>query len=352
MRKAFDLRPLESGDMLSRAFALYSGRFVTYLRWALLAGFLPVGALAVLLYFGLSPYAHLDHHSAREPSLYSPSAYSLYHWLLKVAVLLTTLGPLGAGVTYLGARYYVGGDPTLGDVFRAVRARFGHMAGAVLLHLGVVLGITLVCYGPAVLYAAESKAGAAAIAILLSTPAWIGIMCWYVGRFSLNLPLVMLDDAEAGHAFSRASQLSKGFRWRLVGLTWAVGLVVGLPAVPGLLGVPGLVAQYLLVEARLALVGDLVRLGWDAVLAPLYFLPLVVYYFDQRCRKEGYDLAVMARNFGIEEAQLLHYGMNPRLGYQPQHISAATSAPTLRPEWRRPVRPVSAPAARRVPPAR
>jgi hypothetical protein len=47
-------------------------------------------------------------------------------------------------------------------------------------------------------------------------------------------------------------------------------------------------------------------------------LPLVVFFFDQRSRKEGYDIAVMARNFGIDEVELLRFQHGANLGYIPR----------------------------------
>jgi hypothetical protein len=127
----------------------------------------------------------------------------------------------------------------------------------------------------------------------------------------------MLDDAQAGESFGRSRFLTHGYRMRLFGVITAALLLVGAPGVPGLLTIPAWVGQDLLIDEGYPMVGDLLRILWEGALMPLFFIPQVVFYFDMRSRKEGYDLAVMARNFGIEEGEMMRYRMNPHEGYRP-----------------------------------
>jgi hypothetical protein len=128
----------------------------------------------------------------------------------------------------------------------------------------------------------------------------------------------MLDDADSSSAFARSAALSKGFRWRLYLLMFVAAFLTGVPGLWSLMDLAGLAGRELLQQWELPLLGDLLRLFWQGLFAPMFFLPLVVFFFDQRSRKEGYDIAVMARNFGIDEVELLRFQHGANLGYIPR----------------------------------
>ncbi|MCC7508123.1 MAG: hypothetical protein IT464_01960 [Planctomycetes bacterium] len=317
MRKAFDLRPLDFGDVMGRGFSLYAAAFVAFARWFLLAYTLPMVLLTLALYLMFDPYNWVGHSARREPGVWEINSLAAYYWLLKLASVAFGATVGAAGVYYLGARLYVGGQPSLAEVAKAFYARSTHLLGSSLLHLFAVLGITLVLFGlPISMALGGEGSGAAGMAVVLGF-LWVPLLGWYLGAYALNVPCVMLDDAQALESFGRSTFLTRGFRMRLLGVMACAGLLVGAPGLPGLLTVPAWIGQSLLEDAQWPLLGDLIRVLWDGVLLPLFFTPVVVFYFDMRCRKEGYDLAVMARNFGIEEGEMMRYRMNPDVGYRP-----------------------------------
>ena len=316
MRKAFDLRPLEFNDVLGRSFSLFMANFVGYLRWVIIAWLLPMLAVAVLFYFALEPYDWVSR-GGEAPSAVEPNHYAAYYWLIKVASLSLSFTIGSAGIYYMTARVYVGGNPTLNEIMRAVYERFGHVAGIGFLHTLVAGGFTLFCWlTPFVLW--DTDRSMSVLAGLVLWTAWVPVILWYMGVYGLNCSTVMLDDAQATEAFQRSAFLTKGSRMRLIGVLCATVLLVGAPGFPGILTIPSMLAANLLVEKGYPLLAILVDVAWDAIVLPLFFIPLVVYYFDQRCRKESYDLAVMARNFGIEEGEMQRYRFNPGLGYMPK----------------------------------
>ncbi|MCG3183497.1 MAG: hypothetical protein ICCCNLDF_01600 [Planctomycetes bacterium] len=318
MRKAFDLRPLEFNDVLGRGFSLFMANFVGALRWMLICWALPMLAVAVLFYFALEPYDWAGRIEAEAPGVLEPSRYAVYYWLLKLAGVGFAFSTGASGIYYMTARVYVGGNPTLSEVMRAVYSRFGHVAGTAFLHVVVVAGLTLLCWAPPfVLWDADEK-GMAVLVGFVGWTAWLPLLLWYNSVYGLNTVVVMLDDAQASESYPRSAYLTKRARMRLIGVLFVVTLVVGAPGIPGLLAIPGAVLETLALEQGWPLLGVVVNLAWDAVLLPLFFMPLVVYYFDMRCRKESYDLAVMARNFGIEEGEMQRYRFNPGLGYVPK----------------------------------
>lgn len=342
MRKAFDLKPLGFNDVMGRSFSLYASAFMPFARWFLLAWTLPMLLLMALLYFALDPYSTAG--MIEEESIWQAGGYASYYWLLKLAALVLGFSVGASGLYYIGARHYVGGKPGLGEVARAIAARAGHLVGTSTLNVLILLAMTLVCFGLPVLMIVDGDAFEGFLLMFLLSFLWVPAIGTYLGFWGMSVGCVTLDDASTPEAFSRSAFLSKGFRLRFVGMVAVGMLVVGAPGVPGLMTIPALVLQPLLADRGIAVIGDLVRVAWEGLLLPLFFLPLVPYYFDMRCRKEGYDLAVMARNFGIEEGEMMRYRMNPHAGYMPPGYKPERGRGMRPPTPAPPPQPIVAPA--------
>jgi predicted outer membrane lipoprotein len=118
--------------------------------------------------------------------------------------------------------------------------------------------------------------------------------------FSLITPVVMLEDTSARKCRERSRELTKGFRWQIFALfliyyivyytiAWVFGTL--LTAV-SILILPAFAAQ---------------PYTSQLLLAPLLILPTpipalftVLIYYNQRIRKEGFDLAVLAEALARE----------------------------------------------------
>ena len=318
MRKAFDLRPLDFNDVLGRSFSLYTSNFVAYLRWFAIFWLVPMLAVAVLFYFALDPYDWVGHRHLEKPSIVEPNRYAAYHWLLGICAVAFGFTTGAAGVYFITARAYVGESLGFGELMKAVQKRFAHQAGVGFLHVISVVGWTVFCWATPFLMWDANNEGAAILVGMILWCGWLPTLLWYKGTWGLNTGVTMLDDAEATEAYGRSRFLTKGMRMRLAGVFLVTTFVVGAPGIPGLLTIPGIIASSMLGDEGMPLIGMVVGLAWDAVLLPLFFIPVVVFYFDMRCRKESYDLAVMALNFGIDEAEMARYRFNSDMSYYPK----------------------------------
>ncbi|MBE7490882.1 MAG: hypothetical protein HS108_03825 [Planctomycetes bacterium] len=321
MATAFDLRPLQFGDHLGRSSALFMRHWVSLARWYNLTFFVPMVAVVLGLNLLLDPYAWQEHRMA-EPSVLDPNATAAYWWLTRLCAVALAHWFAAGGVLYIASRLYVGDNPGLAETARAVFQRGGHLTATMLVYLTGLIGMFLLCLGPAWLIGQGTGRNAEVQAWMfvafVSIPGLFFLLVLFLGRYGLAPACVMLDDADSASAFSRSAVLARGFRWRLAMLVLITGLLTGVPGLWSLTGVPGQVGRVLLADAGHPVWGDLLLLAWQGLLGPVVLLPTVVFFFDQRCRKEGYDLAVMARNFGIDDAQLLRFQMDPMLGYIPK----------------------------------
>jgi hypothetical protein len=336
MPKAFDLKPLTFGDILGRSFSLLTTGFLPILRWTLLFWTLPVVLTTLALHFLFDPYG-----GPFEQSRFDGGTYTAYVLLRTVVEMTLGFSLLAAGVSFISARLYVGDRPGLLEVVNAIRARINSVVGTGLLHGLCILAITVILFIPSLLALAEGDGWAAAGAATLSLMVWVPLIGVYLGFFGLNLTCVMLDDSSSIESFGRSRQLSKGFRMRLFALLTVVLLVFGAPGVWGLLMVPGMLVDTMLADTNYRVLGDLALVLWQSLLVPVFFMAPVVYFFDMRSRLEGYDLAVMARNFGIEEGEMEWYRMNPHAGYSPDGHKQQRRPGSGRRRPVKPARPIS-----------
>jgi hypothetical protein len=132
------------------------------------------------------------------------------------------------------------------------------------------------------------------VAILLGVALFFGAFALLVGavylylRYFAVMPALMLEDKGVIESFHRSRDLSEGFKWRILGtlfLTWVIFWVVVILLQVVLGVVPLAPIARLLVNAVAQL-----------FVAPLMAIVLVVLYYDQRIRKDGFDLEVMARD--------------------------------------------------------
>ena len=120
-------------------------------------------------------------------------------------------------------------------------------------------------------------------------------------RYSLAMPVCVVEGLAAGPAIKRSIELSKGARGRIfvMGLlVYAIRTMLGL-----LLGFP-----LILYAARH--VGHPLPIGLMAVteiagflihtfIGPIYSTGLTLFYYDQRVRKEGFDIVWMMQAAGL-----------------------------------------------------
>lgn len=294
MRKAFDLRPLEFGDILSRSFALYVAHFSLFAGLFLLFVFVPSALLQLGEYFFLPvPKPSSSSRTIEDPA---KAFASIFVFLLEIVLALAFAG---SGVYYLVSRVYLGAKTTIREAFSAVGSHFGQLLGSGLIVLVAVGVLVAICVVPAVIGLSDQNrsngAGTFAIAMLLG----MGIaplLLWLTGRYGLVFCAVMLEDMGPEEALPRSAELTRGYTWRLIGLCTVMALCLCLLQTPA-----WILEGFLSGKSReWRLVGDLVGAAWTALILPVMVIPSVIYYFDLRCRKEGFDLAVLAATFGVD----------------------------------------------------
>lgn len=116
---------------------------------------------------------------------------------------------------------------------------------------------------------------------------FIGII-YLLLRYFAVLPAILLENQTVTDAFHRSRDLSFGFKWRILGtlfLSWVIMFVVIA------------LLQAVLVFVKLPpLAGQLVSAGASIFIGPIITITLTVLYYDQRVRKDGFDLEMATRD--------------------------------------------------------
>jgi hypothetical protein len=312
-----ELRPLSLGEILDRTAELYRNNFLLFAGISaifatamLMIGMLHIGALALLGY---------------------PRSATGLQWPIAVAAVLEWLAiVLLAGLSvaannravawvYLGQQATIRGAAT--SILPRVRSYLWLMTTAALRAwvplsaLYVALFAILFSVLPKGFFTnpalAQSTAPAnpsafiaAGIGMLVLMPLFLLALVygvWMSLRYSLAMPASVVEEVSARQALSRSIDLSKGSRGRIFVLGLLVfairlllGILLGFPFVAFAIRHPG--HQFPL--ALLAL-QQVVGFLTNTFIGPIYSTGLTLFYYDQRVRKEGYDIEMMMQAAGL-----------------------------------------------------
>ncbi|HEU5170058.1 MAG TPA: hypothetical protein VFU46_05955 [Gemmatimonadales bacterium] len=250
---AVALRPLSIGEMLDTSFQLYRRHFGALATIVLVCNTLPLA---------LNVYVESAGGFAAHPFL-----------ALSGGLLGFVLNAVATGATvFVVSEGYLGRVVTAGDALNRATPFVARLILASIMYSFLVLIGFLLFIVPGIVVA---------VGLALYAPA-----------------LVVEAVPRAGAALSRSWQLTKGARWRLMGVFIALALLLALPmmAMAFLVGAAAAVAGLgdtegsAGVAALAAAFAGLVQLLWY----PMFNCAMTVAYYDQRVRREGFDLELLA----------------------------------------------------------
>ena len=120
-------------------------------------------------------------------------------------------------------------------------------------------------------------------------------------RYSLSVPACVVEELPAGAAIKRSIGLSLGTRGRIFVMALLVyairmilGIIFGFPIIALAVRHPGQPLPLLWLTFQ--------QIGVffsNALIGPIYAIGLTLFYYDQRIRKEGFDIEWMMRSAGL-----------------------------------------------------
>jgi hypothetical protein len=120
-------------------------------------------------------------------------------------------------------------------------------------------------------------------------------------RYSLAVPACVIEDLKARQAIRRSIDLSKGSRGRifLLGLL-VVAIQIGLGLITQLFFIVATFRHHGELSPTIRVLQQLVAFCTNTFVGPIYATGFTLFYYDQRVRKEGYDIERMMRAAGLE----------------------------------------------------
>ncbi len=311
------LRPLNLGEILDRTAQLYRRNFWLFVGTAamplllVLALAIPIGAFFVLP--GVAGIGALAN---------TPSA------IITIALVCLIVLPIYfavyvysyAGVTQATVSVHLGEKPTIRATLKSVRPRFWTYLWYLLLQ-GIMAGFVPAAVAVAIiapLIFLMSRSGeeiasrfALGFLVFLVAVAVIVVMLWLTFSFMLGMAACIVEKKTAWESLVRSWQLSKGTRGRIfvtyllvIALAFAVSMALSIPMLIVIALVPSM-GNGAAFSSPAFVIAEIVRgvanFATQVLLAPIIMIASVLFYYDQRIRKEGFDIEWMMQRAGLAQ---------------------------------------------------
>lgn len=306
------LRPSTMGEILDRTANLYRSRFLVFF------GIASVPAAIVLGFAGAVVLLAAWAGAAAPATSIAAGLGVLALAILGLPAMLGANALSSAAMCHATSSILLGETITISAAFKAVWKRGWHCAGLYVI-MALIIGVApfvawmALAGGLAIGVALAGRAAAGAgvfpgALMLLAVLALAVYAVWMLLRLCLAFPALVVEQSGVGAALKRASALSRGTRGRIlvlfllcVALSWLASLLLMIPLVVVMALVPAINAPQ---HAQLA--GTVVVIAFyvasfavQTLIKPVYGIALVLFYYDQRVRREGFDIELLMRRAGM-----------------------------------------------------
>jgi uncharacterized membrane protein len=309
------LRPSTLGEILDRTAQLYRRNFWLFAGVAAL----PIGVIiAISALVGGLIFALPGVRGGYPTSPVIPILTVALLVLLVVPVYITAAVYSYAGLTEAAAGTYRGEKITIRGALKSVRPRFWRYLWFMILQ-GILVAlipgaIAGALIAPLIYMALKAGGDPAAgiafgfLAFLIGAAALV-VIIWRGLGYSLSLAVCVVEKKPAWESLTRGWNLSQGTRGRIfvlillvIALAIAVSMIAAIPSMiiiftAAIHGTPPATGSAAFIVAEI--IRATLDLVLQTLLAPISSIALVLFYYDQRIRKEGYDIEWMMQAAGL-----------------------------------------------------
>ncbi|MEI9979127.1 MAG: hypothetical protein WDN23_09005 [Edaphobacter sp.] len=279
-----ELRPLTTGEILDRTFFLYRSNFWLYVGLASIAA-----GVSVLTSIARIAYLHFKNVPVTSPNaVMVGSAFSVVGALIYFAVYSVTHAATVSAVSSI----YLGEPTSMDRAFNAVK---GHWVRYCLIALwqtwsaGWIFALLIVPVFTMTALGIKNMTGLIALLVFLAIGGLVYGLIAYI-RNSLAVPAAVIEDLPVRRAMRRSKQLVAGGKGRiflLLLLLFALYFVAGALQMPfALLLLRSRSAEHI-IEQFISL---FVAFLCSSLIGPVASIALCLFYFDERVRKEAFDI--------------------------------------------------------------
>jgi hypothetical protein len=321
-----ELRPSGLGEILDRTAQMYRSHFLLYFG---IAGIAYAGVLV------LSLLADVLFHSRTHTN---PRTYIGLSAGVGIVIALLTILPVAiamAAVMHAVARNYLGQTCTIREAYVSVGRRWYRyililvaMDTYALLPLGILMGIVI---GASVLLPGGTSRGIVIGLMVVMMLAGMLAAFWWLLRWALSVPASLMENLTVHRALKRSSVLTKGSIGRIfvmlllvVAVMMVIQYAIQIPMFILLWksrGVPTLTTQ---------IAASFGSSFSGAFVLPIYSIALTLFYYDQRIRKEGYDVEWLMEQAALTPEEISSGSVVPgSLTPHAEPPGAATPGPAI-----------------------
>jgi len=288
------LRPMSTGEILDRTFNLYRRNFALFAGIAVV----PPALMLVVHLIQAGMVATPGPARAAAPGLAAAGGLGMMAgWI----AYLVGLAIAHAATVFAVSAVHLERTTTIGECYGRVKGHYGRV-------VWVIFQAGLRSFGPTIVVVVAAamvippfikeggKAGAALAGIVLGLAMIIAIVMGVVLylRFALAVPACVLENIEAGDAIRRSVTLSQGSRGQIFVVYFLMGIINYIIMLVFMVPAAMLAAATAKGSPALAtLFTGLASFLAGTLAGPIATIALSLVYFDQRVRKEAFDLQLM-----------------------------------------------------------
>ena len=251
------LRPLSLGEVLDRTFQFYRKEFLLFV------GIAAIPQIIVLAFQILNL-------AMRGSSSAAAVAVAAIGILVVLIVNIVATAVSQAATSAALSDIYLGRPTSIGAAFDKIRGSIGRMTGIVF-GLGLLIGIGFIC---------------------LIIPGIYLALIW-----SLAIPAAVIEDLDFAECRDRSKTLTEGALGRifviyLLVMAVTYGVVLGVGAVVGGLGL-AILGKAAIGSLAFNALTQITNFIAATLVGPLGMIAFTIAYYDQRVRKEGFDIQFM-----------------------------------------------------------
>jgi hypothetical protein len=290
------LRPMTIGEILDRTFNVYRQNFKMFVAIGMVPAFFFFVANAIwVLMTTAQPRSHNG---------FSTSAVviSLLAGLAILVVYVCASAITQGAVSYAVSAIHLGRSTSFSESYSRIKGKYLRILNVVI-SVGIRIGGTVllvIAAGFAFVFMPTIRNNAAlgAVMVIVWLIAFV-LVGWFVlrmtARYSLAVPASVLEDLPARKAIKRSVALSKGSILRILTVYVLFSVVNGAfafaVAIPFQIALVAAKAQ--LARVIILLSNQLASSVVAAIVGPLITIAITLIYYDERVRKEAFDVHYM-----------------------------------------------------------
>ncbi len=313
---SLQLRPANLGEILDRTATLYRSRFLVFVG----IGVIPAGTVLLFAAGGFLISARIGSADPAAAFLMGLAILVLVLLAIPVCLALTALG--NGALSHAASEVFLGERITIRGSYKAAWMRGWRYIGLLSLQILFLAVVPLMAWflTTVVLAVLATLRGRRGLGLEGdSVLALVSIMggglilyfVWMLQRLCLAFSACVVEQIGAWASLKRANSLSSGTRGRILvlyllctALSWVASMVVTVPVMIVLSLIPSLnTPQH---EQTMGVVFLFVLYGSSfasqAFTKPVSGIALMLFYYDQRIRKEAFDIEWMMREAGMASA--------------------------------------------------